>query len=189
MRDERRTARYTHKTLAIRKKMNPLKGEERTYFGLWLEPIYESTPTGYSQTLTALSQNCRPCFGRALCTFLPSRCSFSPCTAPMSTKTARRNNTGGLTSDVPTLPLFREYTFQSTRTNVAHATVVAEFAVPIWSVVGVSANHLGSGGTPTSRVSGARVLLRHPTKTGQPFRSEDVMVSNRHPGPPLQPDK
>ena len=65
----------------------------------------------------------------------------------MSTKTARRDNTDRRTSGVFTLPLFRENTFQSTKTNVAHATVVAKFAVPVWSAVGVPANHFRSTGT------------------------------------------
>ena len=121
--------------------------------------------------------------------FVPSRLGrgrdvrFLFYTSPVLTKTARRNNTDGLTSDVLMLPLFREYAFQSTRTNVAQPTIVVGFVVPVWSLVGVSANHLGSAGTPISKISRARLLLRYPTKISQPFRSEDAMVSRRS-GPP-----
>ena len=52
-------------------------------------------------------------------------------TSPTSTKTPGRDKTDELTPGVFTLPLFQEYTSQPTRTNVAHAAVVAEFAVPI----------------------------------------------------------
>ena len=61
----------------------------------------------------------------------------------MSTKETHRDETDRLlASDVLTLPLFQGYTFQPMSANVGHATVVAEFAFPVWSVAGLSAEPL-----------------------------------------------
>ena len=147
--------RRTSYTSAIQKKRDPLKEGKGTYL-LWF--VVRTHSRINSRWLILDSDGVVSEFvvhALVVCSVLlvPSRrgrgrvVHFLLDTSPMSTKTARRDDTDRHTSDVSALPLVRKYTFQSTRTNVAHATVVAKLAVPVWSAVGVLGNHFGSAGT------------------------------------------
>ena len=113
--------------------------EERDVYrlGVWLEPIYESSVAGLSQPPKVAPRNYR------LCVRYRHSVMHSSFNMPhVSTKTARRDKTDGPTSGPFVLPLFREYTFQSTRMNMARAAIVPEFVVPFWGVADVSAGLL-----------------------------------------------